>query len=81
MKCARYLLKQLPLKNFVLMHLSCLEPHASVSESSRESFRQLAKYAPQVIPSSDVSSLLDEVTEFCLGGWIGTGKPCLSERM
>lgn len=66
MKCARYLLKQLPLKNSVLMHLSCLEPHASVSESSRESFRQLAKYAPQVIPSSDVSSLLDEVTEFCL---------------
>lgn len=66
MKCARYLLKQLPLKNSVLMHLSGLEPSASVSESSRESFRELAKYAPQVILSSDVSSLLDEVTEFCL---------------
>lgn len=66
MKFARYLLKQLPLKNSVLMHLSCLEPSASVSESSRESFRELAKYAPQVISSSDVSSLLDEVTEFCL---------------
>lgn len=35
MKCARYLQKQLRLKNSVLTHLSCLEPHASVSEYLR----------------------------------------------
>lgn len=57
-KCAKYPLKWLPL----LMHLSCLEASASVSEYSRETFRQLARYTPQVISSSDMASPWDEVT-------------------
>lgn len=53
------------------MHLSGLEPRASVSESLREVFRQLARCAPRVIPSSDVASLLDEGTEFSLEPLLG----------
>lgn len=53
---------KLPLQNLTLRHLRCLRPDRGASESLRESFRYLAKCAPQVIQSNQVSCLLDEVT-------------------
>lgn len=60
--CSKYLMAKLPLENQMLQHVRCLHPSNHSAESSRDSFRYLAKCAPQVVQPAEVSSLLDELT-------------------